>query len=84
MIAAGRKSYADLLGKYADATGHSPMMPEWAAGFWQSKLRYKDQEEVLNIAREYKKRKLPLSVIVIDFFHWTMMGDWKFNASNSI
>ncbi len=31
------------------------------------------------MAREYKSRGLPLSVIVIDFFHWTKMGDWKFD-----
>ncbi len=44
------------------------MLPEWALGFWQCKLRYRTQEELLNVAREYKKRGLPLSVIVIDFF----------------
>lgn len=73
-------SYADIMERYADATGHSPVLPEWAAGFWQSKLRYLDQEELLTVAREYKKRGLPLSVIVIDYFHWTAMGDWKFDS----
>jgi len=33
----------------------------------------------LNIAREYKRRNVPLSVIVVDFFHWTMQGEWKFD-----
>ncbi len=47
------------------------MLPEWASGFWQCKLRYKTQDELLNVAREYKRRGLPLSVIVIDYFHWT-------------
>ena len=47
------------------------MLPEWAAGFWQCKLRYETQEELLQVAREYKKRGLPISVIVIDYFHWT-------------
>ena len=70
---------ADILGSYADATGHTPNLPEFAAGFWQCKLRYKTQEELLSIAREYKRRGLPLSVIVIDFFHWTVQGDWKFD-----
>ena len=40
------------------------MLPEWAAGFWQSKLRYRTQEELLEVAREYHRRDLPLSVIV--------------------
>jgi alpha-D-xyloside xylohydrolase len=72
-------SYADILERYADVTGHAPMLPNWASGFWQCKLRYETQEEVLRTAREYKRRNLPLSVIVIDFFHWKRIGDWKFN-----
>ena len=56
-------------------------MPEWATGFWQCKLRYKTQDELLGVAREYKRRGLPLSVIVIDYFHWTRQGDWKFDPS---
>lgn len=64
---------------YTSITGRAPMLPEWAAGFWQCKLRYETQAELLAVAREYKKRKLPLSVIVIDYFHWTMQGDWKFD-----
>ena len=55
------------------------MLPEWAAGFWQCKLRYETQEELLEVAREYKRRNLPISVIVIDYFHWTMQGEWKFD-----
>ena len=59
---------AEILERYAEVTGHAPMLPEWAAGFWQCKLRYKTQEELLEVAREYKQRGLPLSVIVIDYF----------------
>jgi alpha-D-xyloside xylohydrolase len=70
---------AEVLSHYADATGHAPMLPGWAAGFWQSKLRYTSQAEVLAVAHEYRRRGLPLSVIVIDFFHWTLMGDWRFD-----
>jgi alpha-D-xyloside xylohydrolase len=72
-------SYADILRAYADVTGYAPVMPEWALGFWQCKLRYETQAELLNVAREYKKRGLPLSIIVSDFFHWSHMGDWKFH-----
>ena len=65
--------------KFTAVTGRAPMLPEWAAGFWQCKLRYETQEELLQVAREYKKRGLPISVIVIDYFHWTMQGEWKFD-----
>ena len=69
----------EILEHYADATGYVPMVPEWAIGFWQCKLRYSTQEELLSIAREYKRRDLPLSVIVADFFHWSLQGDWQFD-----
>jgi alpha-D-xyloside xylohydrolase len=78
-VAAG--SPADLLRRYADATGHVPMLPAWASGFWQCKLRYRTQAELLAVAREYRRRDLPLSVIVSDFFHWTHLGDWKFDPA---
>lgn len=70
----------EILKKYTDLTGKPAMLPVWALSFWQSKLRYRTQEELLEVAREYKTRGLPLSVIVIDFFHWTNQGDWKFDS----
>jgi alpha-D-xyloside xylohydrolase len=57
---------------HADATGHPARPRAWAREFWQSKLRHLHQEELLEVAREY--RRLPLSVIVADYFHWTAMG----------
>ncbi|WP_372807370.1 TIM-barrel domain-containing protein [Pontiella sp.] len=71
---------ADLVSHYADLTGKAPKMPKYATGFWQSKLRYYSQEDLMSVAREYKKRNLPISVIVCDFYHWPVTGDWKFNA----
>ena len=63
---------------YANATGHSQMMPEWGLGFWQCKLRYWNQEQLLEVAREFRRRGIPLDLIVIDFFHWPHMGDFSF------
>jgi alpha-D-xyloside xylohydrolase len=70
------RSPAEILEKYVDATGHPPLLPDFALGFWQSKLRYRTQEELLKVTREYKDRGLPLAVVVSDYFHWHMMGDW--------
>ncbi len=64
---------------YASVAGTVPMMPDYAMGFWQCKLRYQTQEELLEVAREYKRRGLPISVIVADFFHWPLQGEWKFD-----
>jgi alpha-D-xyloside xylohydrolase len=73
-------TYEEIMAHYADATGHPPVFPDWAAGFWQSKMRYSDQAELMSVAREYKNRGLPLSTIFIDWFHWpTGFGDWKFD-----
>lgn len=68
-----------IISQYAAATGKAPMMPEYGLGFWQCRLRYRNQKEVLEVVREHKRRNLPLDVIVIDFFHWTMQGDFKFD-----
>lgn len=70
---------AEIEESYTGVVGRAPMMPEWATGFWQCKLRYQTQDELMNIAREYKKRGLPISVIVIDYFHWPHQGDWRFD-----
>ena len=64
---------------YASVAGTVPMMPDYAMGFWQCKLRYQTQEELLEVAREYRRRGLPVSVIVVDFFHWPLQGEWKFD-----
>ncbi len=70
---------AEIEEAYANVTGKVPMMPDYAMGFWQCKLRYQTQEELLEVAREYKRRELPISVIVVDFFHWPCQGEWKFD-----
>ena len=71
---------ADIMHHYMLATGLPPMMPEYGMGYWQCKLRYYNQEQVLEIAREYKKRGIPLNVLVIDYYHWNRCGDWRFSS----
>ncbi|KAF9730901.1 glycosyl hydrolase family 31 protein [Paraphaeosphaeria minitans] len=72
---------ARIVESYANGTGKVPMMPEYGLGFWQCKLRYQSQEELLEVAREYKRRELPIDLIVIDFFHWPFQGDWRFDET---
>lgn len=69
----------DIIRNYTEVTGRAPEFPDNALGLWQCKLRYRTQEEVLEVAREYKRRGIPLDVIVIDFFHWIRQGDWSFD-----
>ena len=68
-----------IIENYTEVVGRAPEFPENALGLWQSKLRYRTQDEVLSVAREYHRRGVPLDVIVIDFFHWIRQGDWAFD-----
>ncbi|KAF9878183.1 glycosyl hydrolase family 31 [Colletotrichum karsti] len=70
---------AEIVERHASVTGTPPMMPDYGLGFWQCKLRYETQEELLQVAREYRRRDLPIDLIVVDFFHWPMQGEWKFD-----
>ena len=71
----------EILRKYTAVTGRAPMFPEDRMGLWQCKLRYRTQEEVLSVARAYEKEGIKIDQIVIDFFHWTVQGDWKFDKT---
>ena len=71
----------EILKNYTQAVGRAPKMPENVMGLWQCKLRYRTQDEVLEVAREYYRRGIPLDVIVIDFFHWIRQGDWSFDPA---
>lgn len=70
---------AQVTRQYARATGTPPPAPGFISGLWQCKLRYRNQQEVLEVAREYRRRNLLLSVMVIDFFHWPNQGTWCFD-----
>ena len=69
----------ELIYQYTAATGRAPMMRDDCMGLWQCKLRYRTQQEVLDVAHAYADRGIPLDVIVIDFFHWPYQGDWRFD-----
>ncbi|MBD8679275.1 glycoside hydrolase family 31 protein [Sphingomonas sp. CFBP 13720] len=55
---------------YRALTGKAVMMPRWAYGFWQSRQRYETQDQLLGVVREYRKRRIPLDNIVLDWFYW--------------
>lgn len=60
----------DVIAGYREVTGKAPMMPKWAMGLWQCRERYKTQDELLNVVREFRKRNIPLDNIVQDWFYW--------------
>ena len=69
----------EILENYTAVTGRTDRFPEDLMGLWQCKLRYRTQDEVLEVARRYQKEGIKIDQIVIDFFHWTLQGDWKFD-----
>ncbi len=70
---------AEIISRYTEVTGHASPIADDLLGLWQCRLRYRTQDEVLEVAREYKRRGIKLDVIVIDFFHWDYQGDWSFD-----
>jgi alpha-D-xyloside xylohydrolase len=70
-----------IIHEYRGMTGHTPMLPKWAYGFFQSKDRYKSQDEILEIAHRYREEHIPLDAIVQDWFWWKTEGDPLFNSN---
>jgi alpha-D-xyloside xylohydrolase len=64
------KSQDDVIAGYRELTGKSVMLPRWAYGFWQSRERYATQRELLDTVKEYRRRKIPLDNIVLDWNYW--------------
>lgn len=64
------KNIDQVISGYRTVTGKSPIMPKWALGFWQSRERYKTQNELLETVAEYRKRNIPLDNIVLDWSYW--------------
>ena len=70
-----------VIHEYRSLTGHTPLLPEWSYGFFQSKDRYKTQDELLEIAAGYRSRHIPMDGLVQDWFWWKegAEGDPIFN-----
>jgi len=63
-------SMDEVISGYRNVTGKAPVMPSWAMGFWQSRERYKTQDEIVGTLAEFRKRQIPIDNIVLDWFYW--------------
>ncbi len=74
-------SLDEVIKGYRYLTGKAQVMPKWAMGFWQSRERYKTQDELLNVLKEFRKRQIPIDNIVQDWFFWEedQWGSQKFD-----
>ena len=64
------KNMDSVIAAYRQLTGKAVMLPKWAFGKWQSRERYKTQAEMLEVAKTFRDRKIPLDNIVLDWSYW--------------
>ncbi len=66
-----------VIADYRQLTGEAPLFPKWAYGYWQCRERYHSQQEILDTAAEFRKRKIPVDALVQDWQYW---GKYGWNA----
>ena len=66
-----------VIADYRQLTGEAPLFPKWAYGYWQCRERYHSQQEILDTAAEFRKRQIPVDVLVQDWQYW---GKYGWNA----
>lgn len=64
----------DVIAGYRQLTGAASLFPKWAFGLWQSRQRYETQQQSLDVLDEFRRRRIPLDVIVQDWFYWPADG----------
>ena len=69
-------TFDDLTRANYQLTGAPPLLPRWAFGFFQSKERYVNAQEMLDVVHEYRRRRIPLDTIVLDWKSWPTPGGW--------
>ncbi len=70
------ESFDEVTRQYHLLTGKPPMLPKWAFGYIQSKERYVNAQEMIQVVSEYRRRQVPLDVIVLDWKYWPAEGGW--------
>ncbi len=63
-----------IISGYRDITGKAKLLPKWAFGFWQSRERYKTQEELESTVIKFRQKKIGLDNIVLDWSYWKEDG----------
>ncbi|GAA4300460.1 glycoside hydrolase family 31 protein [Aestuariibaculum suncheonense] len=64
----------EVIGTYRKVSGHAPMLPLWAYGFWQCRERYTSSEHLINTVKAFRGKDLPVDVIVQDWQYWGNNG----------
>ena len=78
------KNADEVISTYRNLSGNVPMLPLWAYGFWQCRERYTSGKHLVQTVEEFRRRNLPMDVIVQDWQYWGKNG-WgvpKFDTTN--
>jgi alpha-D-xyloside xylohydrolase len=67
--------FDEIMKGFRSLTGRVPMLPKWSFGYIQSKEAYHTQQELMDVVKEYRKRKVPIDGIVQDWNTWEE-GKW--------
>jgi alpha-D-xyloside xylohydrolase len=63
-----------VIASYRNLSGNAPMFPQWAYGFWQCRERYSSGKNLVETVKEFRKRNIPMDVIVQDWQYWGNRG----------
>ena len=76
-------SMDDVMKGYRGIAGKAQVMPKWAMGFWQSRERYKTQDQLLDALKELRRREIPVDNMVVDWSYWPQesWGSHEFDAA---
>ena len=69
----------DILANFVSWVGTAPAPPAWSLASWHSRNRYSSQDELLDAARGFYNRSVPVDIFVVDWLHWKVQGDWHFD-----
>ena len=64
----------EVITAYRNATGNAPLMPRWALGYIHCRERFHSQDEIISTAKEFRRRSIPMDVIVQDWQYWGRHG----------
>ena len=67
----------EVMAGYRDLLGPTAMLPRWAYGYIHCRERFHSSDEILENLDEFRRRKLPVDVMVQDWQYW---GKYGWNA----
>ncbi|MBN2202508.1 DUF5110 domain-containing protein [bacterium] len=65
-----------VIAAYRDLTGPAPMYGKWAYGYWQSREHYDNRGQLMTVAEEYRRRRIPIDNIIQDWDYWNGQANW--------